>query len=183
VPRAGRVVTWTILLLGVSMIVASTGRLSSARGEAIAAGVAAMRRACRCARWERVLGAVLSASTAPIDLLVRNRSGRVGRFVIAGVRDGQPFVARGANYIHLGYTSDGQPGPYRTTFNSDAYDPARADRVLARTLCRWLQHHARLPQRRLQPSLPGAARRDAPLRVHRQHGRPSPPARRRTVCT
>jgi hypothetical protein len=193
VARARRNAIWTVLLLGVGTLALSSDGLSSALGEPIAARVDA-----KAQRLVVVLGgngcsvSAMSASTVPIDFVVRNRSARVGRFAVAGVRSralrpgasarlrlqlrggrygyrctprgngsllvvaasqthrivvqaradgrgqladsvgGQPFVPRGSNYIQLGYTSDGQPGPYHTTFNSDAYDSARADRVLAR---------------------------------------------------
>jgi hypothetical protein len=133
-----------------------------------------------------------SASTAPVEFLVRNRAGVVAGFVIGGRRlralrpstsarlrirlsggryryrclprgqgsllvvagsrmhrivvesaadgrgglvdgvTGERFLPRGASYVQLGYTSDGQPGLYHTTFDTDAYEPGRADRVLAR---------------------------------------------------
>jgi hypothetical protein len=45
---------------------------------------------------------------------------------------GAPFVPRGATYTRLGPESDGQQPTYHTTFSVGDYDPARADRQLAR---------------------------------------------------
>jgi Cellulase (glycosyl hydrolase family 5) len=55
-----------------------------------------------------------------------------GRGLLVDRSAGGRFVPRGASYIRLGFTSDGQSGLYHTTFDTDAYQPARADRVLAR---------------------------------------------------
>jgi hypothetical protein len=45
---------------------------------------------------------------------------------------GTPFVPRGAIYTRLGPEADGQQPTYHTTFSVGEYDPARADRALAR---------------------------------------------------
>jgi hypothetical protein len=75
------------LPLGVGTLALSSDDLRSALGEPIAARVDA-----KAQRLVVVLGgngcsvSAMSASTVPIDFVVRNRSARVGRFAVAGVR-------------------------------------------------------------------------------------------------
>jgi hypothetical protein len=97
-------------------------------------------------------GSLLVVAGSPSHRIVIGRAAG-GRGELVDV-SGERFLPRGASYVRLGCASDGQPGLYHTTFNTDAYEPGRADRVLARMHAD-LEHGARLLERHLQRHLSG----------------------------